>query len=146
MRNSIDTPATADVGDELPGERGLRSVLTFTSDRVTYVHPTTSIRDAAVTMHGADISLAVVSDESGVQGVVSERDISRAVSAGLDVDVSTVADVETDDLIWMPQSASVDEVAEVMIESFVRHVLIGDGLNDLVGVVSIRDLLHAYLV
>ena len=145
MTNSMPTTSTDDIGDH-PGERGRTCVLPFTSDRITHVHPTTPIREAAATLHAADVGLAVVSDESGVHGVVSERDVIRAVSADLDIDQGVVADVETDDLIWMPQSSSVDDVAEVMIENSVRHILIGDGLNDLVGVVSMRDLLQAYLI
>lgn len=141
-----DSSPDAHTADHADTEHGRRRVDAYTSDRVTHVRPSASIREAAGILHAADVSLAVVSDESGIHGVVSERDVSRAVSAGLDVDTGTVADVETDDVIWMPPSSSVDDVAEVMTENYVRHVLIGDGLDEPVGVVSMRDLLVAYLV
>lgn len=132
---------------EHPGDGpGLRTALPFVSDRVTTVRSSTTIAEAATALHEADASLAVVMDDAGVQGVVSERDICRAVAAGLDVERSTVSMVETDDLIWMPPESLVEDIAELMVERHVRHVLVGDGLNELVGVVSIRDLLAAFLV
>lgn len=135
-----------DLDEQEFDQGGLRSVLAYTSERVTYVQPTMTLREVAAVLHGSDVSLVVVGDASSVHGVITERDIVRAVSSGLDVDVELVGSVETDELIWAPPSANVNEVAETMLENYVRHLLIGDGLGALVGVVSMRDLLTAYLV
>ena len=78
-------------------------------------------------------------------GVVSERDIVRCVALGVDLDATTVETIESEDLKWAAQGSSVDTVAEEMMENYLRHMLIADDTGLLVGVVSMRDLLTAYL-
>jgi len=46
-------------------------------------------------------------------------------------------------VVSCPVDATVTEVARLMIEEYVRHVLVEDD-GELVGVVSARDLLSAY--
>ena len=45
--------------------------------------------------------------------------------------------------LWCDDTATVDEVAELMLEAYVRHVLLV-AYGQLVGIVSARDLLGAY--
>ncbi|NNE10722.1 MAG: CBS domain-containing protein [Ilumatobacter sp.] len=122
-----------------------RTVQPFVSNYVTHVHPTFTVREAAKVMRDDDVGLAVVSDDNEVIGVVSERDVVAAVADGLDVDRVTVRDVETDDLLWISVTTSIDVATEAMVQRNVRHLLIGDGLDDLAGVVSMRDLITAFL-
>lgn len=131
--------------DDLLGDDQRRTVQSFVSNYITHVHPTHTLRDAARVMRDDDVGLAVVSDGNDVVGVISERDIVAAVGDGLDVDRATVARVETDDLLWVPISTTIDDAVEAMLQRNVRHLLIGDGLDDLAGVVSMRDLVAAFL-
>jgi predicted transcriptional regulator len=55
-----------------------------------------------------------------------------------------VRDVATRRLVWCDATATVAEVGELMMEQYVRHVLVED-TNQLVGVVSARDRLGAYV-
>jgi CBS domain-containing protein len=73
---------------------------------------------------------------------VSERDLVRAIADGSDLAAATAASVATTELVWADGTASVDEVAEQMMEHWVRHVLVEDG-GALVGMVSARDVLGA---
>jgi CBS domain-containing protein len=52
-------------------------------------------------------------------------------------------DIASTKLVWCDSTATVREVAEQMMEQYVRHVLLEDG-GKLVGIVSARDLLGAY--
>jgi CBS domain-containing protein len=45
--------------------------------------------------------------------------------------------------VWCDATATVTEVAELMMERYVRHVLVEDD-GRLVGIVSARDLLGVY--
>jgi CBS domain-containing protein len=45
--------------------------------------------------------------------------------------------------VWCDHTATVREVAEVMMEHYVRHVLLEQN-GRLVGIVSARDVLGAY--
>ena len=57
--------------------------------------------------------------------------------------VTPARDVASTNLVWCDASATVREVAERMMEDYVRHVLLEDD-GRLVGIVSARDLLGAY--
>lgn len=53
-----------------------------------------------------------------------------------------VSDLMTADVVTLPTSAGVDELRDVMYDHDVRHVPIVDSENDLIGLVSHRDLLR----
>lgn len=125
---------------------GRQSVAGFVSDAVTYVKPDASLRQVAEVLRNADVSLAVVADGTTLYGVVSERDIVGAVALGIDLDDTPVTTIEAEDLKWATSTSTVDDVAEEMLENYLRHVLVGSDDGGLVGIVSMRDLLTAYLV
>ena len=136
--------------DDLPDDTlfagGNRHVAQFITDNVTRLAPSTSLREAAVALRRDDVSLAAVGVGSAIEGVISERDLVRAIAAGLDLDDTTVATIESGTLKWAPATSTVDVVAEEMLETYVRHILVGNEDGTLAGVVSMRDLLTAYLV
>lgn len=119
-------------------------VTAFMSEDVTIAPATTSLRDAAIALETAGVGILVVGTRDDVEGVVSERDILRAVARGIDLDTTTVAEVESTHLMWATLESTVGDVVEEMMEGYIRHVLVGDQTG-LVGVVSMRDLLAAYL-
>ena len=86
----------------------------------------------------------VVGTADQVEGVVSERDLVRAVALGRDPETTLVSDVASTRLVWCDVTATVAEVGELMMEEYVRHVLVEDA-GQLAGVVSARDLLGAYV-
>lgn len=120
------------------------TVTAFTADDVTTIDADASVAEAAMAMTGAERGLLVVGSTDAVEGVISERDVVRAVASGRDLASLPIRDIESTGLIWCDGGASVDEVAEMMLEHYVRHVLVEtDG--QFVGVVSARDLLGAYV-
>ncbi len=124
---------------------GALPVELFLSDSVAMVSPSTSIRDAAERLQTAEVGLLVVGTPDAVHGVVSERDIVRCVARGADLDATPVEAIESDHLKWATVGSTVDTVAEEMMENYLRHMLVADDAGQLVGVVSMRDLLTAYL-
>ena len=75
--------------------------------------------------------------------MISERDVVRAVAASLDLTATLAGDVASTHVVWCDHTATVREVAEVMMEHYVRHVLLEQN-GRLVGIVSARDVLGAY--
>jgi CBS domain-containing protein len=140
-----DTSTTPDeVFDGVFG--GRQPVAGFVSDAITTVAPHSSLRHVAEVLRSSDVSLAIVADGEKLHGVVSERDIVNAVALGSDLDATQVEAIETENLKWATETSTVDDVAEEMLENYLRHVLVGSDDGGLLGVVSMRDLLTAYLV
>lgn len=120
------------------------SIRIYMAETIARVAPDCTLREVAMKLASVEVGALVVgSDDEGVDGMVSERDIVRAVAGGLDVDTCRAADVASSDVVRCSADATVAEVAHVMMERYVRHVVISEH-NRVVGVVSARDLLGAY--
>ncbi|MDP9429705.1 MAG: CBS domain-containing protein [Actinomycetota bacterium] len=113
---------------------------------VATVEATASIRSAlALLAEHAVGALVVSADGRGVDGIVSERDVVRALherGAGLLAD--PVSSVMTAQVHTCVPGAGVEELARTMTEHRVRHVPVVDG-GALVGIVSIGDVVKARL-
>jgi CBS domain-containing protein len=115
----------------------------FAADAVVMLPPQATLRTVAEELAGDQIGLVVIGSVDEIDGVVSERDVVRAVAQGLDPVDTLVGSVATTKLVWCDDTATVGEVAELMMQEYVRHVLLeADGR--LAGIVSARDLLGAY--
>jgi CBS domain-containing protein len=108
------------------------------------VGPTHSLQQAAKQMAAHKVGCAVVLSDAA-PGVISERDILRAIADGVDPAAATVADYMTWDAVVAEPSWNVHTAARTMIDGGFRHlVVIGDDSTE-VGVLSIRDLVAALL-
>ena len=108
------------------------------------VRPDTTLRQVAETLAREEVGAVVVKGSDGLAGIVSERDLVRALAEGLDPDSERAADVMTFDLLSVESIASIDEVARTMLEGGIRHLPVVDAGGP-VGIVSIRDLLGAFV-
>jgi CBS domain-containing protein len=133
----------ADTITSIPSAGGAAPVSMFATDAVIALPPDTTIQSVADELAGDQIGLVVLGTLDDVEGVVSERDVVRAVAEGYEPLETPARAVASTKLVWCDDSATVGEVAEVMMAEYVRHVLLeADG--QLVGIVSARDLLGAY--
>ena len=119
-------------------------VTVYASDTVITVPPDATLRAVAEELTNDQIGVVVIGSAVEVSGVISERDVVRAVAGSLDPATTAARDVASTKLVWCDQAATVREAAELMMEQYVRHVLLEDS-GRLVGIVSARDLLGAYM-
>jgi CBS domain-containing protein len=110
---------------------------------IAKVAPDATLFEVADALRTASVGALVVSDGGGAGGIVSERDIVGALAERRDPATTRARDVASTTLVWCDVGATIAEVAEEMMECYVRHVLVEDG-GRLVGIVSARDLLGAY--
>jgi CBS domain-containing protein len=89
-------------------------------------------------------SAIVLTDES--PGILSERDVLRAVADGADPTVATVGDYMTWNAIVATSEWDTMEAARTMLEHGFRHLVVIDGASSTeVGILSIRDLMAGML-
>jgi CBS domain-containing protein len=98
-----------------------------------------ALTDAARRMAERRVGAILVTDGSHLEGIMTERDVLRAVGRG-SID-GTVRDWMTAHPDTAPQTATIGEAAAMMVHGGYRHVPIVDG-DHVIGIVSIRDLLR----
>jgi CBS domain-containing protein len=111
-------------------------------DLVT-VGPTHTLAQAAKLMNGKRVGSAIVLTEEA-PGILSERDVLRAVAEGADPEQATVADYMTWNAIVATSELDTMEAARTMLENGFRHLLVIDGAQE-IGILSIRDLMAGIL-
>jgi CBS domain-containing protein len=110
----------------------------MTSDVLT-VDPSDTIGETAQKMVERGVSSAVVSDYGTLIGIVTERDLTRAVAGRVHTSEARVREWMTSDPITLAPDATADEAAKIMLDNGFRHVPIVDQ-GRAVGIVSIRDV------
>ncbi len=114
------------------------------SSVVLTVGPDHSLRHAANKMAERGVGSAVVVDPDGYgPGIVAERDIVRAVAAGLDLETERVSDHMARDTVVATPTWPLEHAAEMMMKGRCRHLVVVEG-REVVGVVSIRDIVVAW--
>ncbi|MGH3660162.1 MAG: CBS domain-containing protein [Micromonosporaceae bacterium] len=98
-----------------------------------------SLRAAAALMWQQQTGSLLIMDGDRLAGILTERDLLRAVARGADVDVTTVHEVMTTQVRTVVASASLHETARLMAANWIRHLPVVEG-DKVVGVVSQRDL------
>jgi CBS domain-containing protein len=110
----------------------------MTSDVLT-VAPEDTIGEAAQKMVDREVSSAAVSDYGRLIGILTERDLTRAVAGRTHSSEARVREWMTPDPVTLPASASPKEAAEIMLEQRFRHIPVVEG-DRAIGIVSIRDV------
>jgi len=83
-------------------------------------------------------SLLVVAD-GRLTGIITERDLLRAVALGADPGTATVDEAMTTEVLTVPPDLPLREAAQEMASRWIRHLpVVEDG--QLLGVVSMRDV------
>ncbi|MFN2388569.1 MAG: cyclic nucleotide-binding/CBS domain-containing protein [Actinomycetota bacterium] len=106
------------------------------------VAPQSTIRRAAKIMVDRGVGAAVVIENEKVAGIVTERDILKAIAAEEDLDSSDVNSIMTRDVVSGAPGWDVLQAARAMAEGGFRHLLVME-MDEPVGIVSLRDLIGA---
>lgn len=101
--------------------------------------PAATLRDAAGRMWKQQTGSLVVMDGAELLGIITERDIMKAVARGDDLDATPVSAVMTRSVLTVSPDTSVAEAAQHMSTRWIRHLpVVSNG--ELLGMVSQRDL------
>jgi len=105
------------------------------------VEATMGLADAARQMHERQVGAVLVLTNERVAGILTERDVLRAVAIG-DVTGTRVAAWMTHDPESIGPEDSTSHAASVMIHGGFRHLPVVDESGGPIGIVSIRDLVR----
>jgi CBS domain-containing protein len=108
---------------------------------VATVRPTTTINDALDKLAEHNIGALVVTNADGaIVGIVSERDIVRALpERGAEILAAEVSEIMTATVVTADPHTDVVDAMRSMTDKRVRHLPVLEG-EELVGIVSIGDI------
>jgi CBS domain-containing protein len=107
------------------------------------VAPGDALGEVAKRMVDRDVGAVIVLEGGALAGILTERDVLRAVAAGIQDD-TIVSDWMTRDPETMGPDDTTEHAAVLMIHGGFRHMPLVEG-DEVVGMLSIRDLMRVVL-
>jgi CBS domain-containing protein len=107
------------------------------------VEPGLPLTEVAERMVARDVGAVLVLEGERLVGILTERDVLRAVAGGIGAG-TVVADWMTRDPETMESDEPIRQAAVLMIHGGFRHMPIMEG-EKVVGMLSIRDLMRVVL-
>lgn len=114
------------------------------SPQVVEVGPGHTLRQAAKLMSDRNVGAAVVMDPEGAgPGIITERDVMRAIARGDDPAEALVEAHVTTNVVYAEPAWSLDDAAVAMVRGGFRHLVVLQG-SDLAGIISVRDIARSW--
>ncbi len=112
------------------------------SKRLVTARPEMTLREASKIMIKENVSFLVVISNGELYGVISEKDIVRALAEDRNPDTTKISDVCTRKVITVRKDDLLSYAAGLMRRHGIRHLVVVDDNGRPIGVLSIRDLLR----
>ena len=115
--------------------------------KVETISASASIHDLVNSLNSHHVgALVVSSDGKKIDGIVSERDVVRAMPGKLDQLIGMhVRDIMTVEVHTCTPDSSVAELMTMMTELRIRHVPVVDAAGSLISIVSIGDVVKHHV-
>ena len=101
-----------------------------------------SVLDAAKAMTERNISSMVITsqDDGSIVGILTERDIVKIIANGAPADGIIASSLMSSPVLSITKDAMVEEAARLMIRQRVRHLLVVNSRQEVVGIITATDL------
>lgn len=123
----------------------VHNILSIKGSSVATIEPAATLGDATASLrdHGVG-ALVVCGDDRRIAGIISERDIVRALAAhGASTLGRNVSSAMSTHVTTCRAEDTVDALMELMTERRIRHLPVVDGDGMLAGLISIGDVVKA---
>jgi CBS domain-containing protein len=117
----------------------MAGIVDLMTREVVTVAPEDTLGEAAAKMTEKGIGAVVVSDFGRMIGILSERDIMRAVADRIHSSEARVREWMTADPITATPETSVEEAGRTMLDHGFRHLPVVED-DRAIGILSIRDV------
>ena len=117
------------------------SILDAKGSEVLTIDASATVLDAIKRMVESNVGSLLVTEKGRLTGIVTERDYLRRVTLeGRTEKETPVREIMSSPLVYVTPDASIEECMAVMTERRIRHLPVLDEGGDVVGVVSIGDV------
>jgi CBS domain-containing protein len=121
--------------------KDISNVLEEKGNEVLQIEASATVLDAIKRMVESNVGALLVTENGQVTGIVTERDYLRRVTLEGRTEMDTlVREIMSSPLVYVTPDTSVEECMAVMTERRIRHVPVFTDERELVGIVSIGDL------
>lgn len=119
-------------------------ILSQKGEQVVSMSPDLAIPGAAKLLAQHKIGAAVVANgDVGIAGILSERDITRAVGEhGGKIENMQVKELMIKDVITCSSSCNIAEAMQIMQSNGIRHLPVLTDDDRVIGVISMRDMME----
>lgn len=107
------------------------------------VAPEDTLGEVAERMTAVNVGAVVVKDYGRLIGILTERDLLKAMAARVHTSEARVRQWMTEDPLTAPSEMDVEEAAKVMLDNGFRHLPVVDEDGHVSGVVSLRRVVAA---
>jgi CBS domain-containing protein len=116
-------------------------ILEGKGNEVLQIEASATVFEAIKRMVEANVGSLLVFEEGRLRGIVTERDYLRRVAREGRTEKDTlVGEIMSSPLVYVSPDTSIEECMAVMTERRIRHLPVLDERRDVVGVVSIGDV------
>lgn len=114
----------------------------YMKTQVLTVDRNTSLKEIAIIMTKNNIGSVIVVDRDKPVGIITERDIVKAIGNGKDLS-ARAEEIMTTNLIMVRQDSPITGALSLMRSYNIRHLPVVDDQGNLKGIISIRDVARA---
>jgi CBS domain-containing protein len=107
------------------------------------VAPEDTLGEVADRMTAVNVGAVVVKDYGRLIGILTERDMLKAMAARVHTSEARVRQWMTEDPITAPEETEADAAARLMLEHGFRHLPVVDDGGRVTGVISLRRCVAA---
>ena len=113
------------------------------TEKLETINPSNTAQEAAKKMRDKEVSSLVVTDsEDKPMGIVTERDLVRQVcTKDVNSNAVIVHQIMSSPIATIDANSSVEVAADIMIQNKVRHLLVMEDENKVLGIITSSDFI-----
>jgi arabinose-5-phosphate isomerase len=121
------------------GKKLLTKVKDIMHSELPLCSPLDDIRDVILVMTRNKLGLAVVADSTGVQGLITDGDLRRALFNSSGLNNLVAADVMTRDPVFISEEEMFSVAEEKMLARDITSLLVMNDKNEISGILKLQD-------